>query len=67
MARFLAVRWNGRALRFACADADRGGRLKLVDAGLRLPAEPQAATAAADLLRQVVQETRCEKQRLLIL
>ncbi|MFN9292908.1 MAG: hypothetical protein ACK6EB_32930 [Planctomyces sp.] len=67
MARFLAVRWNGRALRFACADADRGGRLKLVDAGLRLPADPQSATAAADLLRQVVQETRCEKQRLLIL
>jgi len=67
MARFLAVRWNGRALRFACADADRGGRLKIVDAGLRLPADPQAATAAPDLLRQVVQETKSEKQRLLIL
>lgn len=67
MARFLAVRWNGRSLRFACADADRVGRLTLIDSGLRLPAEPQAATAATDLLRQVVQETKCEKQRLLIL
>ncbi|MFM7832574.1 MAG: hypothetical protein ACKPJD_12330, partial [Planctomycetaceae bacterium] len=67
MARILAVRWNGRSLRFACADADRGGRLRMIDSGLRLPTEPQSATAATDLLRQVVQETKCEKQRLLIL
>jgi Tfp pilus assembly protein PilN len=67
MARFLAIRWNGRSLRFVCADADRGGRLTLVDAGQRLPTDAQTATAAVDLLRQIVQETKCEKQRLLIL
>ena len=67
MARFLAIRWNGRSLRFVCADADRGGRLTLVDAGQRLPTDAQSATAAVDLLRQIVQETKCEKQRLLIL
>ena len=42
MARFLAVRWNTGGLRFVCADADRSGRLTIVDAGQRMPTDAQA-------------------------
>lgn len=67
MARFLAVRWSGGALRFVCADGDRSGRLKIVDAGLRTPEGAQSPSASVDLLRQLVRDTKCEKHRLLIL
>jgi hypothetical protein len=67
MARFLAARWNSGVLRFVCAESDRSGRLTIVDAGQRVPTDAQSPTAAVDLLRQLVRETKCEKQRLLIL
>ena len=67
MARFLAVRWSGGALRFVCADGDRSGRLKIVDAGLRTPEGAQSPSASVDLLRQLVRDTKSEKHRLLIL
>ena len=67
MARFLAVRWSGGALRFVCADGDHSGRLKIIDAGLRTPEGVQSPSAGADLLRQLVRDTRCEKHKLLIL
>jgi Tfp pilus assembly protein PilN len=67
MARFLAVRWNTGVLRFVCADADRSGRLTIVDAGQRMPTDAQAVNGTVDLLRQLVREMKCEKQRVLIL
>lgn len=67
MARFLAVRWNSGVLRFVCADADRSGRLTIVDAGQRMPADAKAAASSEALLCQLVRDLKCEKQRLLIL
>ncbi len=68
MPRLLVINWNARTLRFVHADADRQGRLRVVDAGqeeLTTDGETNAAVIAG--VQQLVTRLKADKSRILIL
>ena len=68
MSRLLVINWNARTLRYVHADADRQGRLRLVDAGQdELSAEGETNAAVVTGVQQLVARLKADKSRILIL
>lgn len=68
MPRALAITWNARLLRYVHTDADRQGRLHVVDAGEQdLAGDAETAAAIVSGVQQLVAQLKAEKSRLLIL
>ena len=68
MSRLLVINWNARTLRYVHADADRQGRLRLVDAGQdELSAEGEINAVVVTGVQQLVERLKANKSRILIL
>ncbi len=68
MPRLLVINWNARTLRYVQTDADRQGRLRVLDAGQEeLPAEGELSAAIVSGVQQLVGRLKAEKSKLLIL
>jgi len=68
MPRLLVINWNARTLRYVHTDADRQGRLRVLDAGQEeLPAEGELSAAIVTGVQQLVGRLKAEKSKLLIL
>jgi Tfp pilus assembly PilM family ATPase/Tfp pilus assembly protein PilN len=68
MSRQLAIQWNAGTLRFLLSEADRRGRLRVLDAGQEAAgAESETATTIVTAVRKLVQGLKAEKATLLIL
>ncbi len=68
MPRLLVTNWNARTLRYVHTDADRQGRLRIVDAGQdELTAEGDIGPAIVAGVQQLVGRLKAEKSKLLIL
>ena len=68
MPRLLVINWNARTLRYVHTDADRQGRLRVLDAGQQeLTAEGELSAAIVTGVRQLVGRLKAEKSKLLIL
>jgi len=68
MPRLLVINWNSRTLRFVHADADKHGRLRVVDAGQEeLTAEGEAGAVIVGGVQQLVNRLKADKSKLLIL
>ena len=66
MSRLLVINWNARTLRYVHADADRQGRLRLVDAGQdELSAEGETNAAVVTGVQQLVARLKADKSRIL--
>lgn len=68
MPRQLVISWNARTLRYVYTDADRQGRLRVVDAGqeeLTVDGELSAVIVAG--VQQLVTRLKADKSRLIIL
>lgn len=68
MPRLLVINWNARTLRYVHTDADRQGRLRIVDAGQdELTPEGEIGPAMVTGVQQLVRRLKAEKSKLLIL
>jgi len=68
MSRHLVINWNARTLRYVHVDADRQGRLRVVDAGQEeLSSEGGTSAAVLTGVQRLVTRLKAEKSRLLIL
>jgi Tfp pilus assembly PilM family ATPase len=68
MPRLLVINWNARTLRYLHTDADRQGRLRVVDAGQEeLTAEGEISAAIISGVQQLVGRLKADKSKLLIL
>lgn len=68
MSRLLVINWNARTLRYVHTDADRQGRLRLVDAGQdELSADGETNAAVVTGVQQLVTRLKADKSRMLIL
>ena len=68
MSRHLVINWNARTLRYVYADADRLGRLRVIDAGQQeLSADGDANAAIVNGVQQLVARLKADKSKLLIL
>ncbi len=68
MARFLVLNWNARTLRYIHTDADRQGRLRVVDAGQdELDLTGDTHTAVVTGVQKLVTRLKADKSRVLIL
>ncbi len=68
MPRLLVINWNARTLRYVHTDADRQGRLRVVEAGQEeLTADGETNTVIADGVQQLVTRLKADKSKLLIL
>jgi Tfp pilus assembly PilM family ATPase len=68
MANSLVINWNARTLRYVHTDADRQGRLRLVDAGQdELPIEGETHAAVVTGVQELVKRLKADKSRILIL
>ena len=68
MARLLVINWNARTLRYVHADADRQGRLRVVDAGQdELSVEGETQCRSVTGVQELVKRLKADKSRILIL
>ena len=68
MANLLVINWNARTLRYVYADADRQGRLRVMDAGQdALSVEGETHSAVLTGVQELVKRLKADKSRILIL
>ena len=68
MPRLLVISWNARTLRYLHTDADRQGRLRVVDAGQEeLTADGELSEVLVTGVQQLVGRLKADKSKLLIL
>ena len=68
MSRQLAIHWNAGTLRYLLTEADRRGRLRVLDAGQEAAgAESETTVGIVTGVRELVQRLKAEKATLLIL
>ncbi|RLS41544.1 MAG: hypothetical protein DWH78_02390, partial [Planctomycetota bacterium] len=68
MPRQLVISWNARTLRYVHTDADRQGRLRVVDAGQdELPGEGELSAVIVAGVQQLVIRLKADKSKLIIM
>jgi len=68
MANLLVINWNARTLRYVHTDANRQGRLRILDAGQdELSIEGETHAAVVTGVQELVKRLKADKSRILIL